>query len=198
MSAQPQQCLTTEEYLAGELAGSVRHEFWGGRVLEMVGSTLLHSTIKDNLTAALNAVIRAHGCRAYSADTLVHVSANGDFFYPDVFVVCGEPEFLVNYPGRAVCNPIVIIEVLSPSTELFDRYAKFESYKQLPTLKEYVLVSQSHPIVEAFELDSRGKWARHAVLGRSASFAFGAMKATVPLAEIYLDAVTDDLSSGGE
>lgn len=151
-TAEPAPYITEDEYLAFDRAAEIRHELVNGQFVAMSGGTRRHSLIAMNVGAHLREQLRGRGCRAYTSDLRVKVAATGAFFYPDVSVACGE----TNAPGEpddVLTEPTVIVEVLSPSTEGFDRGAKFAHYRYLQSLQHYVLVAQDRISVEVYTRD---------------------------------------------
>jgi len=142
-------------YLALERASAERHELVDGVVVDMAGASYAHNVIVANLVTALAASSERSakpggGCRPLSSDMRIKVETTGLYAYPDVLLVCGEPAF-EDERADTLLNPIAIFEVLSPSTEAFDRGEKFAHYRRLPSLRDYVLVAQSRPRVEHYQ-----------------------------------------------
>ncbi|HEX8723295.1 MAG TPA: Uma2 family endonuclease [Pyrinomonadaceae bacterium] len=174
---------TPEEYLALERPSEIRHEFLDGTVYAMAGESPAHSAICFNLAAALGVQLRGTNCRGFSPNMKVRAGDAGLYAYPDLAVACGEA-FFHDRHGDVLLNPTVIIEVLSRSTQTYDRGEKFERYKAIETLRDYVLVSQDRPLVEHFSLRQDGTWARAELRGDDA-IALDSIACRVPLAEIY-------------
>jgi Uma2 family endonuclease len=176
--------VTEGEYLARERAGDEKHELVNGRILAMAGASPRHNMIAGNVAEALRARLRAagKGCLVFPSDQRVHVPATGLYTYPDVTVVCGGPEFHPQHPDNLV-NPTLIIEVLSKSTEAWDRGAKFAHYRPLPSLRAYVLVAQSEQRVELF-LRAGDAWQFTEAQG-DAALAVGPLGVSLPLAAVY-------------
>jgi Uma2 family endonuclease len=145
------------EYLAMERASPDKHEFFGGEVFAMAGSTPAHSLITANVLSELRAGLRRGTCRVYTSDMKVHVPPTGLFAYPDAIVVCGRLEF-VDAREDVLTNPKVLVEVLSDSTEKYDRGEKFASYREIRSLEDYLLVSQHEARVEHFARQPDGSW----------------------------------------
>lgn len=149
--------MTPEEYLVWERASETRHQFFRGEVFDMAGASRAHNLIVMNLSGELRNALRQRSCEAYAMDMRVRIPATGLYTYPDLSVVCGPPLF-DDTQNDTLTNPQVIVEVLSDSTESFDRGRKFEQYRTLPSLREYVLASQSAPILEHFSYQQDGSW----------------------------------------
>ena len=157
MSSQPQRHLTSQEYLALERAAEYKSEFYKGEVFAFAGASLRHNLIAANFLATTHSRLRGGPCSAFSSDMRITIPQTPHYTYADVVVVCGKPELDDDFKDNLL-NPIVIVEVLSPSTESFDRGKKFESYQRIASLMEYVLVSQDRPRVEQFLRQPDGRW----------------------------------------
>ena len=138
---------TPEEYIAMERKAEFRNEYFSGQIVAMSGASFAHNFINANLVTELNNRLKSGNCVAISSDMRVRAMPRESYFYPDVVVVCGEPEF-EDDTFDTLLNPIVIVEVLSPSTEAYDRGEKFTRYKHIASLQEYLLVSQDKVWVE--------------------------------------------------
>ena len=143
--------VTPEEYRALERKATLKSEYLNGEILAMSGASNAHNLITLDIATELNIQLRRHGCLVYSNDMRVRTSPTGPYFYPDVVVVCGEPQFEDNV-FDTLLNPIIVVEVLSPSTEVYDRGEKFAHYQELASLQEYILVSQDKIRVEQYRL----------------------------------------------
>ena len=137
------------EYLAAESASETRHEFLNGEVWAMAGGTPEHSALAAAMIGELGVALRGKPCRVYTPDVRVRVLATGLSTYPDVTVVCGAEETATEDPD-ALVNPVVLVEVLSDSTEGYDRGMKAAHYRRIPSVQAYVLVSQREPLVELY------------------------------------------------
>lgn len=159
MSAQPveKRTWTVQEYLAWERQQPTRYELFQGEIFAMGGATREHNLLVVNITAELRNALRKGPCETYPSDMRVKVPATGLYTYPDASVVCGKPEF-ENGSFDTLLNPLVLIEVLSDSSERYDRGKKFEQYRSIPSLTDYVLVSQDHVLVEHFRRGEGGTW----------------------------------------
>jgi Uma2 family endonuclease len=150
--------LTPEEYLAFERESEIRHEYLDGKVFAMAGESLSHSRICVNLAGELRAKLKGKPCEPLSPNMKVRTSTASLFSYPDVTVVCGEPIFH-DLKKDVLINPLVIIEVLSPSTANYDRTRKFQRYRMgNETLTDYVLVTQEFAFVEHYVKQNDGNW----------------------------------------
>ncbi|MGL5192527.1 MAG: Uma2 family endonuclease [Chroococcales cyanobacterium] len=148
--------MTPEEYFAGEEISQIRREYIRGEVYAMSGSTPDHNMITLNLATILRKQVRGTECHAFVQDIKVRIEAVDVFYYPDLTVTCDPRDCPLT--DSFIRYPCLIVEVLSPSTEAFDRGDKFADYRQIETLKEYVLVNQTRPSVECFRLNEMGRW----------------------------------------
>ena len=156
MSSDPKTLLTEEEYLAIERRAEFRSEFHGGEMFAMAGASRRHNRIVTNLVTALDTQLRDRPCNVYSSDMRVRVTNTGLFTYPDVVVTCGEEEF-ADDEQDTLLNPLVIFEVLSDSTEAYDRGKKFEHYQNIGSLSTYVLITQDAPRIERYVRQEVGR-----------------------------------------
>jgi len=149
--------MTYSEYLAAEAVAEVRHEYLKGEVWAMAGGTIEHGALALAVAGELRAALRGKPCRAFSSDVRVRIPETDLATYPDLSVVCGKLETAAD-DKDAITNPIVLVEVLSDSTEAYDRGAKAAHYRRIASLREYVLVSQAEPRVEVFRRSEGGRW----------------------------------------
>ena len=183
MSPLAQPIYTPDEYLRLERAADHKSEFVNGRIYAMVGSTRWHNFIAGSVYAELRAQLRGRPCEVYSSDMRVKVSATGLYTYPDVSALCGEA-LIEDSRGDTLLNPSVIVEVLSDSTEKYDRGGKFAHYRSLDSLREYVLILQNLPRVEQYVRDGE-LWTLKAINGLDASICIEILGCTLALADIY-------------
>lgn len=176
--------MTEAEYLAFERASDIRHEYLDGHVYAMTGASRAHNLISTYTAASLINQLRGRPCEVYASDMRVRVSATGLYTYPDVTVVCGNPQF-ADSALDTLLNPVLVIEVLSPSTESYDRGKKFQHYRQLESLREYVLISQDSPRIERFLRQDDGTWLLTDAAGLDASLELASVACTLALAEVY-------------
>jgi Uma2 family endonuclease len=149
--------LSYPAYLAAEALSETRHEWIRGEILDMAGGSIEHAALSVAMASELRAALAGRPCRVFSSDLRVFVREAELATYPDVSVVCGRPECPPEDP-HAIVDPRLLVEVLSDSTESHDRGEKFEAYRQLPSLGEYVLVSQRSPRIEVFRRQPGGRW----------------------------------------
>jgi len=176
--------MTETEYLAIERAAEFKSEFYNGEMFAMSGAKYPHNRAKDNLASELNARLRSGPCYAITSDMRVKVDRTGLYTYPDIIVVCGDPELLDDRQD-VLLNLTVIVEVLSPSTEKFDRGAKFRHYQQIPSLKEFILVAQDEAVCERFVRQADESWAMTSVVGLGGVLDFASVRAIVSMADLY-------------
>ena len=143
--------LTPEEYLTSERKAIFKNEYLDGRIITMSGASREHNLITGNMLTELNLQLRSRACEVYAGDMRVRTSPTGPYFYPDVVVVCDAPQFEDNV-FDTLLNPTLIVEVLSPSTEVYDKGEKFARYQELSSLREYLLVAQDRVHVEHYRL----------------------------------------------
>ncbi len=184
MSTAPHRYLTPEDYLEFERKSEERHEYFNGEIFLMSGASRHHSLIAGNIFAAVHAIVRSKNCEAHMVDMRVKVSPTGLYTYPDLVITCASPEFEDNQVDTLL-NPQAIIEVLSPSTESYDRGTKFRHYRSIPSLREYLLVSQDSPHVDRFSLDGGGHWVLSDADGLEAEIEIAALGTSIPLADVY-------------
>jgi Uma2 family endonuclease len=153
MSSRQQPLYTPEEYLERESVAQVKHEYLDGRIYAMTGGTGNHALLCANVIALLHAQFRGRPCTVYTSDLTVRVEKTGLHTYPDVSALCGKPQ-LAGKRNEILLNPGVLVEVPSPSTESYDRGEKFDHYRQIPSLQEYLLVTHDWMHVERFTRDS--------------------------------------------
>lgn len=184
MVAQLKATVTEEEYLAQERAGDTKHEYHRGTIVAMVGASREHNLIVTDTSRCLSTQLRKRPCELYAADMRLRIAALGKYFYPDVTVVCGEPRFADDYVDNLL-NPTVVIEVLSPSTEAHDRGEKFESYRTVESLREYLLIAQDRYHLDHFVRQDDGSWLLNDASGLESVIHLPSIGCELPLAEVY-------------
>ncbi len=177
---------TIEEYLRLEEQATERHEYENGLILEMSGGTINHSAICSNVGYALESAVRKNGsgCRVYNSDLRIRIEKVDSFVYPDVAISCGKIERALT-DIESLINPIVVVEVLSKSTEGYDYGEKFQKYMTLDTLQEYVLVNQYRPIVQVFNRQNAEMWGTKVLKGLEAVLHLQSLDLDISLADIY-------------
>jgi Uma2 family endonuclease len=190
MSSVPQRRDSEADYLVVERGLETKHEFYQGEMFAMSGASRDHNQISFNLALCLGSQLRDRPCTGYIADMRVKVAATGLYTYPDALITCEPPKFEDDQLDTLL-NPQVILEILSDSTEKYDRGKKFEHYRQIPSLREYVLISQDHAHVERFLLDENGHWVLSEVAGSEGTLTLVAVECQVPLADLYAKVTFD-------
>jgi Uma2 family endonuclease len=186
MSAMPVPRLTPEQYLEIERAAEFKSEYYDGQMFAMSGGLLPHAMIGAKLCSALVVALRGRKCIVTNSDMRVRVAKKGPFFYPDVTVCCGEPQLADDYKDTLI-NPTVVFETPSPSSEAFDRGKKFAAYRRIEALREYVLVSQTEPLVERYSRNPDGQWTLTEFTGTDAICTLQSISCDIALADIYRD-----------
>ncbi|MGB9178093.1 MAG: Uma2 family endonuclease [Pyrinomonadaceae bacterium] len=189
MSSQPEHRYTLEEYFALELASEEKYEFWNGEVFCMSGVCLAHSQIESNIIKELRNQLDAQGCRVFPANLRIKVPAYPPYRYPDLTALCGTPEIEKISGLDMLVNPALIVEVLSPSTEAFDRGDKFTYYKSIASFSEYLLISQHRPHVSQFVKGDGGAWTFREFNDLTDTVSCASVPCTLALSEIYRDVV---------
>lgn len=185
MSAAPKMTRSTvEQYHRLEKHSLVKHELIGGTIVAMVGASRRHNLIVMNIGASLHAQFRDRTCEVYPSDMRVHIPNTDQYTYPDVTVVCDPPEFSDDTIDT-LTNPTVIVEVLSPSTEQYDRGRKFQMYRRLPSLQDYVLVTVDQPHIEHFQRTANDMWSLSDAVGLHTTLHIASVDAALLLANVY-------------
>jgi len=182
--ANPVRRLTEVEYLEIERRAPIKSEFLDGEMFAMSGGTRSHSLIATNMTRAIGNQLEGSPCVVYNSDMRVKVRPDGLYTYPDVSVACGREEFADEH-NDTLLNPVVIVEVLSDSREGYDRGKKFALYRQIPSLREYLLVSQHKPLVEQFIRRDNGEWLLREVSGLEGKVSLSSIVITIEMAKVY-------------
>ena len=178
---------TIAEYLAMEEKATDRHEFHDGEILAMSGGTYRHSRSNTILLVALGTRLRGTPCEPLDSNMRVRITGRRSYLYPDISIVCGGPQFDIDDPKQTtITNPRIVVEVLSDSTELYDRGAKFSLYREIPSLQQYVLVSQHEPLVETYLRQAEGAWLLNPIKGIASSLLLPSVNLGIPLTEIYV------------
>lgn len=175
--------ITPEEYLEGEKVAEFRHEYIDGEIFAMAGGSDAHARISFNAAALLKTQLRGSGCSVYLHEMKVQTDST-KYFYPDILVTCDADDRQRNYRKK---SPILIIEVLSESTEAYDRGKKFEYYRQLESLREYVLLDQSEHHADIFRKNAQQRWELFSFIGADTELCFQSVEVCVRMAELYED-----------
>ena len=190
MAAKPQGLLSREEYLALERRGEEKHEYLAGELVAMVGASFRHNLIQTRVLAGLYQQLRGRPCEVTPSDLRVAVGALGIYTYPDVTVVCGEPQF-EDAEQDTLLNPTVLIEILSPSTESYDRGKKFQPYRLIPTCREYLLIAQDQSLIEHYLRQPNNRWLLATFEQLGDVIALDSIGCTLALADVYDGIVFD-------
>ncbi|MGH2587833.1 MAG: Uma2 family endonuclease [Dehalococcoidia bacterium] len=185
--------VTPAEYLAQERQAQTKSEYLGGFIVAMTGASRLHNYVAGDIFGELREQLRNSPCDLFTGDMRVKVTETGDYTYPDVVVACGDVAF-EDAELDTLLTPTVIIEVLSPSTETYDRGAKFISYRQLPSLQEYVLVAQDRPRIEHYARHGE-QWILTTVTDLDASVRLPAIGCELRLRDVYRRVNLEDRSA---
>lgn len=184
MSSQPKTRLTPEEYLAIERAVETKSEYFDGEVFAMGGASRKHNLVGTNISGELRQQLKKRPCEVYANDMRVLVPATGLYTYPDVVVVCDDPQFEDTEPDTLI-NPALIIEVLSKPTASYDRGDKFMHYRSIPSLAEHLLVAQNEYKVEHFVKQTDGRWLLTDMRGLEGEVRLESIGCTLALGEVY-------------
>ncbi len=184
MVAQQKTRISEEEYLARERAADTKSEYRDGEIVAMVGGSREHILIGISASALLYRQLEDRPCEVYSNDMRVRIEQGQRYTYPDLIVVCGEPQFGDDYLDNLL-NPTVVIEVLSPSTEAYDRGDKFHHYRTIRSLREYLLIAQDAYRIEHFARQGEQHWLLTVADGLEASVYLASIDCTLRLADVY-------------
>lgn len=197
MSANPKYdsiIMTETEYIAFERDSEIRHEYIQGEIVAMAGASQNHNRLAATMMFLVYGHLRGRGCEVYGGDMRVKIGTADIQTYPDLSVVCGDIHFTDDVPP-AMLNPNLIIEVLSPSTESYDRGKKFSTYRQLPSLQEYVLVSQDSAHIERFVRKNDDVWEFSDAVGLGATVILSSIDCPLALADVYENVTFEGESS---
>jgi Uma2 family endonuclease len=189
MAAEPRY-LSPEEYLESERRASTKSEYIDGRIFAMTGASQNHNLLQINAILSITPQVRRRGCQVYPSDMRVKIPNRRTYFYPDLTIVCGEPQF-EEERRDTLLNPTVIIEILSPSTAMYDRTEKFAHYRTIPTLREYLLIAQDSPMVEHFIHQQDEQWLWSIAEQLTDTVELPSVGCTLALADLYADIALD-------
>ncbi len=186
MAAEPQKkFISPDEYLTMEAVSPVKHEYHNGEIFQMAGASFAHNLLTMNVSGSLFNRIDKKQCSVVQNEMRLKIEASGLFTYPDVMVVCGKPELVKSRGLDNLVNPVLIVEVLSPSTEAYDKGDKFDHYRSLESLREYVLVWQDKKRVARYSRQEDGGWSLHDFIGENADLELRSVGCTLTMDEIY-------------
>ena len=183
-TALPKKLLSPEEYLAIERDSEVRHQYYRGEMFAMSGASREHNLLATSISAEIYNALREKRCEVYSSDMRVKVSPTELYTYPDVVVTCEKPRFEDDH-FDTLLNPQVVIEVLSDSTETYDRGGKFAQYRQIESLRDYMLVSQKRPLIEHYTRQEEG-WLLTDARELAGSITIESIGCTLQLSDVYV------------
>lgn len=184
MAASPVSGISPEEYLAIERAAEFKSEYYAGQMYAMSGGTHAHHIIVSNINGLFWALSRGKNCYSVGSDQRLRIALDGLYTYPDALLICGQPKFADDQKDTLL-NPVLIVEVLSKSTEAHDRGFKFAQYRLLESLQEYMLVSQTEPRVELYRRQSTNEWVMSETLGIDGTFRLASMEGELAMSDIY-------------
>lgn len=185
MSAIPITKLSLEEYLELDKNSEEKYEYFDGEIFAMAGGSPNHARIGGNVYESLQRKLRGKSCEAFNSDMRVKVPAAFPYRYPDVSVVCGEPVFDKLQGQDQLVNPILIVEVLSPSTEAYDLGKKFTAYQSIESFREYLLIAQDAPFVIQHIRQGKGRWLRIEISGMESEIQLETLGITLTMHELY-------------
>lgn len=176
--------VSIDEYLTFERQASEKHEYFKGEIFAMSGAGRRHNILFTNLFGSLFTRLKGKACRPFGSNMRLHIPQNTLFTYPDIAVYCGE---LKTMDEDNALEPTVIIEILSPSTKNYDRGEKFKLYREIPTLKEYILVDSESVNIEVFRLNAAGHWELEEYKNVGEELVIPSLGLSIPIQEIYED-----------
>lgn len=179
-----EQPLSPGAYLVRERRAEYRSEYWGGEIEAMTGASRPHNLVVSNLVRALGNALAARPCEVYSQSMRVRLQSARAYVYPDVVVACGAPRF-EDGETDTLLNPTLVVEVLSPTTERYDRGRKADAYRAVPSLHEYVLVAQDAPRVEVYRRGADGAWSCHVAAAPDDTVELASVGCVLRLADAY-------------
>ncbi|GAB4007682.1 hypothetical protein GCM10028808_11990 [Spirosoma migulaei] len=185
MIAEQRQFITQEAYLSMERVALEKSEYYQGEILPMAGGSKQHNRIKENVSGEIYIALRGSDCQSFSSDMRVHLPETTLFAYPDIVIVCGEPQ-LIDDEFDNLLNPVVLIEVLSDGTEDYDRGRKFQRYRKIPSFQEYILINSQAVEIEVWRKNELGLWTLTEQVSESTgSFTIGTISLTISLLKVY-------------
>jgi Uma2 family endonuclease len=176
--------MSSEQYLEIERKAEHRSEYFRGEMLAMAGPSIEHNLLVANVVRDIGQQLRRRQCEVYPSDMRIAVNATGLYTYPDAVIVCGDPQ-LADGHRDILLNPTVLVEVLSPSTEAYDRGRKFEHYRSIPSLREYLLISSDRMHVDQYTLQAPGRWILASFDKPEAVLELPSVGCTLTLADLY-------------
>jgi Uma2 family endonuclease len=184
MSAIPKTKISPEEYLVLERNSPEKNEFYRGEIFAMAGAGNNHNIIIGNIIGEMHAFLKGKGCTVYPSDMRLHIPENSLYTYPDVMVVCGPKQFL-DEKKDTLLNPSIIVEVLSPNTEGYDRGEKFRLYRSIASLQEYIMVDSRSYTLEKYARNAAGSWVLTDAQGLQANILLQTIEYSLKLEDVY-------------
>lgn len=194
MTALPKTKHSPTEYLAREEQAETRSEYFAGAIFAMAGASIEHNQIKENLSGELFSRLKSSQCRTFSSDQRLKVDPTGLYTYPDLMIVCGPVE-RDPLNAHTIVNPTVLFEVLSPSTEAYDRGAKFLQYQKIPSVREIVLVGEIARVVQVFERQENGSWSLRTFADPEEHIRLSSVAIEIPMSDVFRG--VDSLTASG-
>ena len=176
--------ITEAEYLSFERTADDRHEYYKGEIYLMSGASFKHNIIEDNLRGTIHAFLKGKKCRSFGSNLRIHIPKNTLYTYPDILIVCDKPQFVDN-EFDTLLNPAVIIEILSPSTGNYDRGAKFDLYREIESLKEYILVDSVTTHLIHYIKNADATWTLSEAKNLTDTFVITTIGLQLPMSEVY-------------
>jgi Uma2 family endonuclease len=173
-----------QEYLAFERVSKEKHEYFQGKLVAMAGASLIHNRLVANLLGEIREALKNKPCEILPSDIRVSTPSRESYMYPDAVIVCGQPE-MEDDKIDTLKNPVVIFEILSPSTEDHDRGRKFFFYRQIPSFKEYILVDSTKSFVEISRREENGAWKFETISDPDGQLFISSIGISIPMAEVY-------------
>jgi Uma2 family endonuclease len=196
MNAEPILKYTAEEYLELEEASLEKNEFYKGEIFAMAGASIPHNEIVANTLVDIGSYLKDKKCRIYPSDLRIHSIANSLYTYPDLSIICNEIE-TIGKRKNTVTNPTVLIEVLSETTQDYDRGAKFKLYRDIESLKEYILISSLETLVEKYDKQTDGSWVLHEYKNETDTFRITSIDLLITLKDLYRNVDFENVETAG-
>ncbi|MBI4749443.1 MAG: Uma2 family endonuclease [Acidobacteria bacterium] len=185
MSSHPKHFYTLEEYFALERVGNSRYEYWDGDIVCMSGGSEAYGRITGNVHAELHAQLKKSACTPFNTEIPIKTPLLPPYRYPDASVACGTPNFEKIFGIDVLTNPVLVVEVLSPYTEAVDRKEKFEAYKAIETVREYLLIAQNAPLITHYVKQENHEWKRFDTADLTATLTLKAIGGTLAVSDVY-------------
>jgi Uma2 family endonuclease len=175
---------TIEEYLTFERASQTKHELYKGEIFDMAGASFNHNQIQMNFIGEVRGYLKGKSCNVFGSDLRIHVPVNSLFTYPDAIIICGAPQ-LMDEEFDTILNPSVIVEILSPATQRYDRGEKFMLYRSITSLQEYILIDSESITIEHYKRNNNNTWLLQEWKERTDTLTITTIGLSLPLEELY-------------